>query len=278
MLDEGFLNAPVSVVIPCYCCAETIERAVQSVASQTSRPAEIILVEDGSGDKTLLILYELHKKYGDWIRVIESPWNVGAASARNTGWRLATQPYIAFLDSDDAWHSRKIEIQYGYMESNPNVVLSGHLYRELIPNSVDDLNWLVELKSITKVTWKRLLLKNQFVTPSVMVNRNIPFRFTEGKYYMEDHLLWLEIVCANMITVKLNIDLVAIYKPMYGASGLSSNLWLMEKAELSNYQYYYNKGKLSPSMYVFIQCFSLAKYLRRLLVVYLVRPFLTLVS
>ena len=269
---------PVSVIIPCYRCANTIARSIASIVAQTYQPVEVILIDDASGDDTLEVLNLLNKEYGDWLRVVELPKNVGAASARNTGWRLATQPYITFLDSDDAWHFRKIEIQYRYMENNPNVVLSGHLYRELIPNSVDDLNWPVELKSITNVTWMRLLLKNQFVTPSVMVNRNVPFRFTEGKCYMEDHLLWLEIVCANMITVKLNIDLVAIYKPMYGASGLSSNLWLMEKAELSNYQYYYNKGKLSPSMYVFIQCFSLAKYLRRLLVVYLVRPFLALVS
>ena len=263
--------APVSVVIPCYRCVATIARAVASVANQTTRPVELILVDDASEDGAVETLKSLKNQYGDWIHIIELTNNVGAGSARNAGWNLATQPYIAFLDSDDAWHPKKIEIQYGYMRVNSDVVLSGHLYRELLQDTTDALNWQLMQKPVQPISWAHLLLKNQFVTPSVMVNRDIPFRFTEGKCYMEDHLLWLEIVGANMLAVKLNVDLAAVYKPMYGASGLSSNLWLMEKAELSNYQHFYNQGKLRFYQYTFLQFFSLVKFVKRLLIVHVIR-------
>lgn len=265
------MTALVSVIIPCYCCSKTIDRAVSSVANQTVLPKELILVNDASTDDTIDVLKVLKKQYGDWIKIVDQQINVGAGSARNAGWSLATQPYIAFLDSDDAWHPKKIEIQYQYMKDNFNVTMSGHLFRELPQNTMDKLNWDVDLKLVKKVTWMQLLLKNHFVTPSVMLKRDIPFRFLDGRRHVEDYLLWLEIVGARLLAVKLHADLAAVYKPMFGASGLSSNMWLMEKAELSNYQYLFQQKKIRLFQYAFLQLFSIAKYLRRLLIVHVLR-------
>ena len=263
--------APVSVVIPCYCCARTIGRAFSSVARQTLRPAEVILVNDGSVDETSGVLDTLKNKYGEWVRIVELPANVGAASARNAGWNVATQPYIAFLDSDDAWHPRKIEIQYEYMRDNPGVILSGHLCRQLQEGAANALQWAVELKNIHKVTWFGLLLRHQFVTPSVMLKKEIGFRFSEGNRYMEDHRLWLEIVGEPMLTVRLDVELAAVYKPVYGASGLSADLWNMEKAELANYHYFRDQGKIPRVQFIVLCCYSLTKFVKRLMVVYLIR-------
>lgn len=273
MINQYIFNTtPVSVVIPCYKCATTIYRAIESVVNQTKKPAEIILVDDASGDETIGALRSLKKQYGDWIKVVELPKNVGAASARNAGWLVATQPYIAFLDSDDAWHPKKVEIQYQYMVDNPEVILSGHSFLELTESASEDLNWPVEIKSIKKITLKELLLKNQFITPSVMLKKDTPFKFSEKKRHMEDHLLWLEIVGAKLTAVKLNANLAAIYKPMFGASGLSSNMWLMEKADLSNYRYLYMQKRLRFYQYLFLQSFSIVKFFRRLIVLHIVRP------
>jgi len=260
-------TAPVSVVVPCFRCAATIERAVASVAAQTLRPAEMILVDDASSDGTLTVLQAIRARYGEWVRVVELPSNAGAASARNAGWNVATQPYIAFLDADDAWHPRKIEIQYGYMQGHPDVALTGHLCRQLPGDEANAPAWAVDLRGEQRITWASLLLRHPFVTPSVMLKREIGLRFAEGIRHMEDHRLWLDIVGASLPTVKLLAELAAVYKPVYGASGLSADMWSMERAELANYRYFYGRGKLSWALLVLLQCYSLLKFVRRLVIV-----------
>jgi glycosyltransferase involved in cell wall biosynthesis len=96
----------VSVIIPTYNRARTIERAVNSVLAQTWKEMEIIVVDDGSTDQT----GELLKVYGDKIRVINQQ-NGGASAARNTGIKAATGEIISFLDSDDEWFPSKTERQ-----------------------------------------------------------------------------------------------------------------------------------------------------------------------
>nr|WP_295772464.1 glycosyltransferase family 2 protein [Rhodoferax sp.] len=259
--------APVSVVVPCYRCLASLERAVSSVLQQTRRPAELILVDDASGDGTWELLQTLQARHGEWVKTVALPANAGAASARNAGWNLATQVYVAFLDADDAWHPKKIEIQYGYMQQHLDVALSGHLCRQLIESTTNNLAWEVALEGVQTITWSRLLLRHQFVTPSVMLKREIAMRFAEGTRHMEDHRLWLEIVGAPLHTVKLQVELAAVYKPVYGASGLSANMWGMEKAELANYRYFYGQSKLSLPQLLLLQCYSLVKFARRLAIV-----------
>jgi glycosyltransferase involved in cell wall biosynthesis len=266
---------PVSVVVPCFRCTETLERAVASVAAQTWRPAELVLVDDGSGDETLGLLRSMRSRYGDWVKVVGLPVNLGAAGARNAGWQAATQTFIAFLDSDDAWHPRKTEIQLAYMQSHPDVALCGHLCRQLGSDAGASPWWAVDAvdggSSVQAVTFAGLLLRHAFVTPSVMLKRNISMRFAQDVRHMEDHRLWLDIVGEPLPAVKLMVELVAVYKPVYGASGLSADMWRMERAELANYRYLHCKGKISYLSTGLLQAYSLAKYLRRLFIVDVLR-------
>ena len=268
------LFAPVSVVVPCYRCVATLERAVLSVVGQTQRPAEMILVDDASGDGTLDLLRTLHARFGDWIRIVALPVNGGAASARNAGWNVATQPYLAFLDADDAWHPRKIEIQWDYMERHPDVVLSGHLCRQLPQTETEAPMGPIALAGEQEIKWSMLLLGNQFVTPSVMIKREIVLRFSEGVRHMEDHRLWLEIVGVPMRVVKIRAELVAVYKPLYGASGLSGDIWPMEKAELANYRHLQALRKISKFQMVALQFYSILKFFRRIFIVRLLHRYL----
>jgi len=260
---------PVSVVIPCYCCSGTIERALNSVAEQTCLPHEVILVDDGSpdGGATLTCLRRLKERHQNIsIRILASQENKGAATARNQGWNAATQPYIAFLDADDTWHPQKLEYHYRYMQEHPDVALSGHghiLCKEVIP---DDLIFSSSIRAV-RLSSCSLLLSNPFVTPSVMIKTNIPFRFRGGQRHMEDHLLWLEIILAGYPVVKLDIPLTFIYKASYGVSGLSSHMWRMEKAELGNYWLLCQEGRIGWMAVFFLLPYSLAKYMRRLLIV-----------
>jgi hypothetical protein len=84
---------------------------------------------------------------------------------------------------------------------------------------------------------------------------------------MEDHRLWLEIVGAPMRVVKLQAELVAVYKPVYGASGLSADMWSMEKAELANYRYFQGIDKIGTLKMLILQGYSLVKFIRRLVVI-----------
>lgn len=261
---------PVSVVVPCYRCRATIERAVASVVAQTWRPAQLILVDDASDDDTAVLLDAIQQRLGDWVEVLVLAENGGAAQARNAGWERATQTFVAFLDADDAWHPRKLEVQYGYMADHPQIALSGHKHRELSSHASELPNWtLLASWDVQPVTWRALLLRHQFVTPSVMLRRDLPMRFARNLRYMEDYRLWLDVADAPYEMVKLNLDLAAIYKAAYGATGLSGNLWQMERAELAVLRHFRQMKRLSVALWMLVSVYSLAKYLRRRLIVWL---------
>lgn len=253
--------APISVVIPCYRCADTIQRALSSVSRQTIKPTEVILIDDASNDGTLTKLNDMANQHPNWIKVISSSKNNGAASTRNAGWGVATQPYIAFLDADDSWHPNKLDIQYGFMQSNPDITLCGHqcvyIYdSETMPDIPKNL-------SATNISAAELLFKNAFSTPTVMLKRDIPFRFQEGKRYAEDVQLWQKIAFTGLKVVRLESALAYIYKPQYGAIGLSAQLWQMEKGELNNFVTLYQAGSIHFILYAVSTVFSVAKFIKR---------------
>ena len=109
-------NPLVSVVIPTYNRAEIICRTIDNVFQQTYRNLEIIIVDDGSTDKTHLRL----KTYGDRIRVL-SQRNLGPAIARNNGARAARGEIIAFQDSDDLWQTSKLERQVALLQTDSSI-------------------------------------------------------------------------------------------------------------------------------------------------------------
>jgi len=255
---------PVSVVIPCFRCSKTIGRAVDSILQQVQLPAEVILVDDASGDDTWALLLELETRYPGWVKAVQLPVNQGAASARNAGWAVASQPLLAFLDSDDAWHPKKIEIQFAFMNANPDVALSGHGFRLLKHNMLPD--WDVPPGSVKRVRKWALLLSNRFVTPSVMLRRDVGQRFVEKQRYMEDHMLWLKIICSGGHVVKLSTELAAIYKAPFGEAGLSSRVWLMERGDLGNYRRLYFGGFIKGYQFAMLVVYSTLKYVRRLLI------------
>ena len=267
--------APVSVIIPCYRCAATLDRAVASVAAQSEVPAEVILVDDCSGDDTRAKLQALVAHYPPgWIRTVLLDQNMGAASARNAGWGIASQPYIAFLDSDDAWHPEKIRLQLQYMQAHPDVVLSGHAHKILAPTTMPDwaLRDTANAAKARRITKWGLLLSNRFVTPSAMLKRDIPHRFEERQRHMEDHMLWLNIVCSGARVDRLTLPLAAIYKRPYGQAGLSAQWWLMERGDLGNYRRLHMQRYITRLQFLGFAVYSGVKFLRRYVLYNLFAP------
>ncbi len=259
------LAGPVSAVIPCFRCAATIDRAVESVARQSVLPTELILVDDASGDDTLPALHRLQHRFpSGWIKIIAQNSNCGAGAARNAGWDAAQSEYIAFLDADDAWHPKKLEIQLDAMLAHPDAALSGH--RSTIGTTLANPEFSGNVP-IEKISFRQLLFANRFVTPSVMLKRSLPFRFRAGQRHMEDHLLWMQIAASGALVLRLEAQLALTFKPAYGASGLSNDLWLMEKSEYSNYRHLAETGVISRFSAIVMCAYSTLKFLKRMVVV-----------
>jgi len=110
--------APISVIIPAYNHASFLASTIDSALSQTLKPSEIIVVDDGSTDDTSSVLRTFVHK----IRVLRQN-NRGVAAARNRGAEIATGDYLAFLDADDVWLPQKLEMQLDRFRSEPGLGL-----------------------------------------------------------------------------------------------------------------------------------------------------------
>ena len=104
----------ISVIIPSYNCERYIAETIESVLNQTAKSVELIVIDDGSNDRTR----EIVKSYGTRVRLIEQS-NTGVCAARNLGIREATGDYICFLDHDDFWFSDKLLRQLECFDSDP---------------------------------------------------------------------------------------------------------------------------------------------------------------
>lgn len=106
----------ISVIIPTYNRAKLLPRALHSVLKQSYKAEEILIIDDGSSDNTEEVL----QAFMSHIRYIKQE-NSGVSAARNKGIELARCEWVAFLDSDDEWHTDKLQKQVDLYEQNPNL-------------------------------------------------------------------------------------------------------------------------------------------------------------
>lgn len=264
-VSKGSL-APVSVVVPYYRSADVIRRALDSVRSQTLQPLEVIVVDDCSNDGMLPLLQSLVGEFGEErSKLIVLPANGGPGAARNAGWDAARGEYVAFLDADDAWHPEKLEVQYSWMKQHPLFDLTGHPCKLVADGyAPEPLTNEVQFK---KVHPRQLLAKNFFSTQTVMIKRNVTFRFQADKRYSEDYLLACQVCCSGFECAAAPLPLAYLFKASYGAGGLSGDLWKMGKGELEVYRLLYSDSKINLADCVGFSLFSFVKLIRRYAVV-----------
>ena len=261
----------VSVVIPCYRCAGTIDRALDSVFGQSLPPAEVILVDDGSDDRTLERLHDARARSpGIPVTVVALPANGGPASARNAGWDRAGGQLVAFLDADESWHPMKLREQVSFMEGRPDVQLSSHRAVRLREGAsgLDDTGHppaRATERDATRVTLWRLLYRNEFRTCTVIVRRELGFRFPAGQYYCEDFRLWLQMLSKGVTACRLDDVLAYTYKPPFGDSGLSANLVGMERERVRSILAVHREGGLTHVQLGVALCLSSIKFARKVL-------------
>ena len=110
----------VSVVVPVFKAEDFVEKTIRSVLSQTYKNLEIIIVDDGSPDKSIEVCREFKDSR---IKIVQQA-NRGLAGARNTGIRHSTGDYIALIDADDLWANNKIEKHVDHLDNSPEIGIS----------------------------------------------------------------------------------------------------------------------------------------------------------
>ncbi len=182
----------VSVVIPAYNAEDFVADAIDSVLAQSYRPVEVLVVDDGSTDAT----EEVVSAYDAPVRCLRRD-NGGPAAARNTALRDAQGDYVAFLDADDLWHPRKLEVQVPILQSRPRVALCAGLMTAF--SEPDQIEWhpLPAEPPVRPVSLRALVMRN-LVNTSTVVARAEAVReageFDEDIFGPEDWDMWRRIV------------------------------------------------------------------------------------
>ncbi len=183
----------VSVIIPAYNQGHFLGEAIESVLAQTHQDFEIIIVDDGSIDNTSEVAQGFS---GSRIKYVYQE-NAGLSAARNTGIRYATGAYLTYLDSDDLFLPRKLELLTQAFVANPNLgFVAGQAI--LIDEHGEPLNRVFDTPS--PEDGSQLLLGNPFHVGAILVRRSwqerVGFFDTSLRSY-EDWDMWLRLACAG---------------------------------------------------------------------------------
>ncbi len=251
-------NSSVTAVIPAFRSEKVVIRAIESVLSQSSPVDEIIVVDDASDDRTVQMVRDFAINQPQ-IRLIVNNQNLGPGQSRNAAWNLATSEYLAFLDADDRWHPKKIELQREWFRANPSEVICGTQHCIIHKDEKRD-----NVEKPSQFTIKDLLLRNRFTTPSVMLRRNIPLRFDPKLRLSEDYLLWMEIASEFGHVNRINRPLTILHKPEFGAYGLSSKIRAMYFGEIKALTILNQKGHIGLVVLIRSYIWSTLKLVRRL--------------
>lgn len=209
-------NEKVSIVIPVHNAEKFIRETIECVKAQTYSDWELILVDDGSADKSGEII-DAFAKEDARIKTIHTT-NLKAAAARNTGTKIASGRYLTFLDADDLWVQEKLEKELAFLKENEaSFVFTGYEFAD--ENGVG-LGKVVHVPKT--LPYKKALKNTTIFTSTVMFDRTA---FEEEMLMMpevksEDTALWWKILRTGVVAYGLDENLV-----FYRRSGktLSSN-------------------------------------------------------
>lgn len=189
--DKEFevIDERVSIIMPAYNCQDFIGKAIESVINQTYQNWELIVVDDCSSDQTVEIITN-YANQESRIVLKRNKENRGAAYSRNKGIKYAQGEYIAFLDSDDLWDQKKLEMQVDFMKKNKSL-FSCTYYRKINEKGEETGQYI---KDKSKIYYKDLL-KNCPGNSTVMYNAKILGKtFIPDIKKRNDYVMWLKVI------------------------------------------------------------------------------------
>ncbi len=180
----------ISVIIPTYNRYETLKRALHSVFAQTYKPAEVIVIDDGSSDET----YKITEDFPSIIYRFQN--NAGVSAARNKGIKISRYEWVAFLDSDDEYHEDKLALHVKLHKQYKNLKFS--YTNELWIRNQTQVNIPKKFQKHSGMIFDKCLTHCIIAPSSVLIHRDvfddIGF-FDEDLEVCEDYDLWLRLTC-----------------------------------------------------------------------------------
>lgn len=256
----------ISVIIPMYNSSTTILRTLNSIKNQTVLPFEVIVVDDGSIDQSAKIVEDFISNNSSLNIQLVKKINGGVSTARNLGIKLAKGDWIALLDSDDEWLPNKLERQIQVLSENSIIDFLG---TNRNGEYFDTILWK-KMRYLTRISPKLLMVKFIFVVPTVIFRRKIidvVGYFDESQRYAEEGNYFIRIAQKyNCFLLNESLVITGGGKAHFGHSGLSGNLKEMEKGELKNLKVALSLRIINTIEYYCLLCFSILKYLRRIVI------------
>ncbi len=193
-----------SIITAAYNCEETIGKTIDSVLQQTEKNWELIVIDDGSTDRTPTILAEYAQK-DSRIRFLQNESNQGVAETRNRGLDASRGSYIAFLDGDDWWQPEKLKKQIAFMRENCCHISCTGYYRV----DFEGNNTLGTIVPPERMTLQDLYRKNDIGFSTSMVESSLAktARF-QSHELLEDFLYWLDLLKNGQEALSLSESLV----------------------------------------------------------------------
>lgn len=188
------MNPSIAAIIPAFNLEGQILRSIASVLAQTSRPEEVIVVDDGSTDATLAAARTAAGGHA-FVRVLARP-HMGPGAARNAGVAATTSDWVAFLDGDDAWQPSKVKRLRKAIASHPEADMVAHDVVELGLDGSNTERPLHEHYDPSRMLFGQLYRGNFLATSALAVKRRIIEEvggFDSGLPSAQDYDLWLRI-------------------------------------------------------------------------------------
>lgn len=226
-------TADVSVIVPAWRAADTIGRALASVAAQTVTPREVVVVDDGSDDGTAEIARAMASSMGGIpVKVIALLANAGAGAARNRAIAEARGEFVALLDADDEWLPEKLARSLAVMEESGADLIS-HDYVE-VRDGCKAAGYCARHCPPGADPFEAQLLRGFIATSTVVIRRRLILAaggFDPGLRSGQDYELWLSVCGDPNLRFRAFPEALSRYHIREGS--ISTNVRLRRRAALA---------------------------------------------
>jgi glycosyltransferase involved in cell wall biosynthesis len=240
-------TARVTVFVPVFNAEKFLAEAVESILGQTFTDFELLVVDDGSTDRSIEIL----ESFGDRrIRISRNDRNRGRSYTRNRGIELARGEYLSVLDADDLCEPDRLERQVQFLDAHPNVAAVGSSATYIDENS--NAAYICRVPASNDEIHQRIFQSNCFVHSSVTFRRQVLIDiggYNPDLQQAEDYELFLRLIAHHRLAnIEEPLVQYRIHPDQVSQRELSKQRDLADRVRVAAYKYQYSKGLILPGV------------------------------